>query len=51
MGQIMLVSAFVAFGAAVLFLILSGLGFLHLRRATPESEVLPKVATKVHVNA
>ena len=47
MGQIMLVSAFVAFGSAVLFLILSGLGFWHLRRTTPESEILPKVATKV----
>ena len=50
MGQIMLISAFVAFGAAVLFLILSGLGFWHLRRATPESEILPKVA-KVQVHA
>ena len=48
MGQIMLISAIVAFGAAALFLILSGLGFWHLRRATPESEVLPKVATRVH---
>ena len=51
MGQIMLISAFVAFGAAGLFLILSGLGFWHLRRATPESEVMPKVATRVHANA
>ena len=51
MGQIMLVSAFVAFGSAVLFLILSGLGFWHLRRTAPESEVFPKVATKVGVNA
>jgi hypothetical protein len=51
MGQIMLISAFVAFGAAGLFLILSGLGFWHLRRATPESEVLPKVATRAQVNA
>ena len=51
MGQIMLVSAFVAFGAAVLFLILSGFGFWHLRRATPESEVFPKLATKVPVSA
>jgi len=46
MGQIMLVSAFVAFGSAVLFLILSGLGFWHLSRTTPESEIFPKVATK-----
>ncbi len=51
MGQIMLVSAFVAFGAAALFLILSGLGFWHLRRVTPESEVLPKVAARVQMNA
>ena len=52
MGQIMLISAFVAFGAAGLFLILSGLGFWHLRRATPESEIFfPKSATKVAANA
>jgi hypothetical protein len=51
MGQIMLISAIVAFGAAGLFLILSGLGFWHLRRATPESEIFPKVATKVGANA
>jgi hypothetical protein len=51
MGQIMLISAIVAFGAAGLFLILSGLGFWHLRRAAPESEVFPKVATKVEANA
>jgi len=48
MGQIMLISAIVAFGAAGLFLILAGLGFWHLRRATPESEILPKVATRSH---
>jgi hypothetical protein len=51
MGQIMLISAIVAFCAAGLFLILSGLGFWHLRRAAPESEVFPKLATKVLVNA
>jgi hypothetical protein len=51
MGQIMLISAIVAFGSAVLFLILSGLGFWHLRRATPESEVFPKVTTKVGAKA
>ena len=51
MGQIMLISAFVAFGSAVLFLILSGLGFWHLRRTTPQSEMFPKVATKVGANA
>jgi len=51
MGQIMLISAIVAFCAAALFLILSGLGFLHLRRAAPESEVFPKLATRVEANA
>jgi hypothetical protein len=51
MGQIMLVSAFVAFGAAVLFLILSGLGFWHLRRTTPQSEMFPQAAIKVGANA
>jgi hypothetical protein len=51
MGQIMLVSAIVAFAAAGLFLILSGLGFWHLRRTTPESEVFPTAAAKVTANA
>jgi len=51
MGQIMLVSAVVAFGAAALFLILSLLGFWHLSRTAPESEVFPKLATKVTANA
>jgi hypothetical protein len=51
MGQIMLISAIVAFCGAGLFLILSGLGFLHLRRTTPESEVFPRVATKVEASA
>jgi hypothetical protein len=50
-GQIMLISAIVAFSAAGLFLILSGLGFWHLRRATPQAEVFPKVATRVEANA
>jgi hypothetical protein len=51
MAQIMLISAIVAFCGAGLFLILSGLGFLHLRRTTPESEVFPRVATKVEASA
>ena len=42
MGQIMLVSAFVAFGSAVLFLILSGFGFWHLRRVDPAEELMPQ---------
>jgi cytochrome oxidase assembly protein ShyY1 len=51
MGQIILISAIVAFCAAGLFLILSGLGIWHLRRAAPESEVFPKLATRVEANA
>ena len=50
-GQIALISAIVAFCAAGLFLILSGLGFWHLRRATPQAEVFPKLATRVEANA
>ena len=51
MGQIMLVSAFVAFGAAALFLILSLFGFWHISRTAPQAEVFPKLATKVTTNA
>jgi hypothetical protein len=51
MGQIMLIAAIAAFAAAGLMLILSGLGIAHLRRAVPESEVFPKLATRVEVNA
>jgi hypothetical protein len=51
MGQIMLISAIVAFASSALFLILSLLGFWHLRRTGPESEVFPKVATRVEANA
>jgi hypothetical protein len=51
MGQIMLISALVAFVSSALFLILSGFGFWHLRRTAPESEVFPKVATRVEANA
>jgi hypothetical protein len=50
-GQIMLIAAIVAFAAAGVFLILSGLGFWHLRRTAPESEIFPKVATKVEATA
>ncbi len=47
MGQIMLISAIVAFCGAGLFLILSGFGFWHLRRTTPETEIFPKTAPHV----
>ena len=45
------ITGVVAFGAAALFLILSLFGFWHLSRTTPESEVFPKLATKVTANA
>jgi hypothetical protein len=50
MGQIMLIGAIVSFVGAALLLILAGLGFAHLRRAAPESEVFPKLPTRVEVN-
>ncbi|HEX6468840.1 MAG TPA: hypothetical protein VF069_07055 [Streptosporangiaceae bacterium] len=43
-GQIALYAAFAAFAGAALLLLLSVLGLLHLRRTSPASEVLPKVA-------
>jgi hypothetical protein len=39
-GQIMLISAWVAFGAAAALLILSVLGWAHLRRTPAEAEIL-----------
>ncbi|HZC40810.1 MAG TPA: hypothetical protein VE343_09060 [Streptosporangiaceae bacterium] len=47
MGQIMLIAAIVAFTGAGLLLILSALGFAHVRRAAPEAEILPRTATRV----
>jgi len=51
MGQIMFIGAIVAFAAACVLLILSILGFVHMGRAAPESEVFPKLADRVGVNA
>jgi hypothetical protein len=51
MGRIMLIGAIVAFAAAAVMLIMSALGIAHLRRAAPESEVFPKLATRAEVNA
>jgi hypothetical protein len=50
MGQIMLIAAIVAFIGAVLFLILSILGFLHSRWVSPASEVLPGRTTDTVVS-
>jgi hypothetical protein len=47
-GQIMLWSAFIAFTAAALMALFSILGLAHLRRTTPQAEVLPKLATRIH---
>jgi hypothetical protein len=48
-GQIMLIAAFAAFGAAALTLLLSVFGIVHLRRAAPEAEVLPKLAKRAQI--
>ncbi len=44
MGQIALYAAIAAFIGAALLLVLSGLGYLHLRRVEPEAELLPKLS-------
>ena len=51
MAQIMFIGAIVAFIAAAVLLVMSLFGIAHLRRAAPESEVFPKVATRVEANA
>jgi hypothetical protein len=51
MGQIMLIAAVAAFGGAALMLILSGLGFVHSRRATAQAEVFPTLAPRVEAGA
>jgi hypothetical protein len=43
LGQIALIAAWTAFAGAGLMLLLSALGFWHLRRVSPEAEVLPKL--------
>jgi hypothetical protein len=42
MGQIALIAAIVSFAAAAVMLVLSGLGFWHLRRTNPADELLGK---------
>lgn len=49
-GEIALIAAFVAYAGAALLLILSILGLVHLRRTTPETEILPAIASRVHAN-
>jgi hypothetical protein len=48
MGQIMLISAWVAFGGAAVLLILSILGWAHLRRTPAETEIFSKAPEPAH---
>jgi hypothetical protein len=50
-AQIAWIAAIASYIAAAAMLILSVFGFVHLRRTAPEKEILPKVATRVHVTA
>jgi hypothetical protein len=50
LGQIALIAAVCSFIAAGLMLILSVLGFAHLRRTAPDTEILPGIATRVEVS-
>ena len=43
----MLWSAFIAFAAGAVMLALSLFGYAHLRRTAPQTEILPKIATRV----
>jgi len=51
LGEIALIAAIASYIAAGLMLVLSLLGFAHLRRTAPEEEILPKVATRVQASA
>lgn len=46
MGQIAAVAAIASFITAGVMLLLSALGFWHLRRVSPEAEVLPKLGAR-----
>jgi hypothetical protein len=46
MGQIAFIGAIVSFVAAGVMLLLSALGFWHLRRVSPEAEVFPKLGAQ-----
>ena len=51
MGQIMAIAAIAAFASAGLMLILSILGLVHLRRTTPETEIMPRLTTRTQAHA
>jgi hypothetical protein len=46
MGQIALVAAIVAFAGAAILLVMSILGYAHLRRVPPDAEVCPHLTEK-----
>jgi cytochrome oxidase assembly protein ShyY1 len=46
MGQIAFIAAIASFAGAGLLLLLSGLGFWHLRRTDPNAELLPKLGAR-----
>jgi hypothetical protein len=48
MGQIAMIAAIVSFVGAGVLLLLAGLGYLHLRRVSPDAEVLPKLGNRSH---
>jgi hypothetical protein len=50
LGEIALIAAIASYIAAALMLMLSILGFAHLRRTAPEAEILPNIATRVQAN-
>ncbi len=47
MGELALYGAIVSFAGAAMLLILSALGYAHLRRVSPTAEVFPQLAEKV----
>jgi hypothetical protein len=51
MGQIAIIAAIVSFITGGVMLLLSALGFWHLRRVSPEAEVLPNLGTRTKVAA
>lgn len=51
LSQIALIAAIASYIAAGLMLVLSILGFAHLRRTAPETDIMPKLTSRVQVNA
>jgi len=51
MATIAWIAALASYIAAAVMLVLSVFGFVHLRRTTPDREILPGVAARTHVTA